>query len=424
MRNHNENLAWIKKHSDKTIEILDFNSATKKTNILRCKSCKNESFFCIKTMRKNPNKTKLTCPICNPPKNKRILFEDFNKRVLSFNKDYIVKKDSFKNTSAKVMVTHDTCGNTWNPIAKDLMDQKSNCPFCMGRMKWNLNNLKTFSKKYKIEVTSFDETATNSSAKFKCEKNHTFIKRPANFKKDALIGNPCPKCSVIERGLLIRKYYFQDISDIALKRGYQLLTSKEVIDTNKFSLEKNKLKLRCPKMHTFNVSFNNFHNNGSDCPACIKDVSIHYREKLCRNILEHITKVKFTEFRIPKSDSYLNELLASKSLTLSKNPLSLDGYSKKLKIAFEHQGQQHYQFIKRFHKNIEKFEKQKTHDLIKKKWCEQNGIKLITIPYKISDKNLISFISKKLGVNIKDANLPEISYFKKVILEPDKIKEN
>jgi hypothetical protein len=47
---------------------------------------------------------------------------------------------------------------------------------------------------------------------------------------------------------------------------------------------------------------------------------------------------------------------------------------------------QHYKYIKHFHKNKEVFEICKKRDEIKKKYCEDNNIVLITISYKNFNK--------------------------------------
>jgi len=69
------------------------------------------------------------------------------------------------------------------------------------------------------------------------------------------------------------------------------------------------------------------------------------------------------------------------------NKLEYDGYNDDLKLAFEYNGIQHYEYSPFFHSNnIKKFEKQQNNDTLKKDLSHQNGIYLIVVPYWIIDK--------------------------------------
>lgn len=62
-----------------------------------------------------------------------------------------------------------------------------------------------------------------------------------------------------------------------------------------------------------------------------------------------------------------------------------DGYNEEHKIAFEYHGYQHYVYPNRFHKTEEIFKAACQRDLQKIQYCIENGIKLITIPYTITN---------------------------------------
>lgn len=74
-------------------------------------------------------------------------------------------------------------------------------------------------------------------------------------------------------------------------------------------------------------------------------------------------------------------------------PLQLDWYSYELGIAFEYQGQQHYDYSRYFHKTKAAFKYLKQCDKIKKKVCEEEGISLISIKYDV-DLNVRSLASE------------------------------
>lgn len=103
-------------------------------------------------------------------------------------------------------------------------------------------------------------------------------------------------------------------------------------------------------------------------------------EENCRNCFEEIFNEKF-----PKK-SNVTWLVNS-----SGNLMELDGYCKKLKIAFEYHGIQHYKYVKHFH-NESSFEKRMKDDELKRKLCKQRGITLIEIPYTVKKRELRDYI--------------------------------
>ncbi len=69
-----------------------------------------------------------------------------------------------------------------------------------------------------------------------------------------------------------------------------------------------------------------------------------------------------------------------------KNPetgqlMEYDCYNKDLKIAAEHNGEQHYHFPNTFHKSIDEFQAQVRRDKYKYNLSTENGIYQITVPY-------------------------------------------
>ena len=106
-------------------------------------------------------------------------------------------------------------------------------------------------------------------------------------------------------------------------------------------------------------------------PACSGSRS----EKLCRKIVEGAMLETFPNRR-PK---FLKGL-------------ELDGYNADLKIAFEYNGIQHYEYYPDFfHKNgIEVFHQQQERDAQKKLICEKRGITLLIIPTHFHLKKLRS----------------------------------
>jgi hypothetical protein len=136
---------------------------------------------------------------------------------------------------------------------------------------------------------------------------------------------------------------------IALSRGGKCL-SKE------YKNGRTKLLWECANGHVWSSKSDNI-KQGKWCPDCSTGLS----ERICRTYFEEVFKVSFPN---------------TKGLEWLRNEhgnfLELDGYNDTLKLAFEHQGEQHYE-------GESYFEKAK-YDQIKASLCEKNNVFLIHIP--------------------------------------------
>ena len=121
---------------------------------------------------------------------------------------------------------------------------------------------------------------------------------------------------------------------------------------------------------------------GTGCPECAQ----YKRERLCRQIIEHLTRHIFDKIK-PEW------LMGTKDAKFE-----LDGYNPILKVGFEHQGRQHYEYLPNyFHKEgRHKFKEQQNRDELKRQLCRDNKICLIEIPYWIPESDLEEFIRQKL----------------------------
>jgi hypothetical protein len=81
--------------------------------------------------------------------------------------------------------------------------------------------------------------------------------------------------------------------------------------------------------------------------------------------------------------------------TVTGHNLELDCYNDDLKLAVEYNGRQHYEFTPRFQANKEAFYNQRYRDELKKIWCREHGITLLTVPY--TEKDIEYFLAKKLA---------------------------
>jgi len=177
----------------------------------------------------------------------------------------------------------------------------------------------------------------------------------------------------------MRNEFFKYVLNEIKNRGGHLISTYEN--------SRAKLHLKCHNNHDFYMCWNKI-QQGQWCPLCSKSIS----ERICRLFFEKIFQ---TEFPTVKP----NWLIGYKHY-----PLELDGYSKKLGIAFEHNGSQHY--YRKFNQSKESFNQLLKNDSLKKDMCKNNDVKLIIIPElfkktKINRlKEVIKEECKKLKIDI------------------------
>lgn len=145
-----------------------------------------------------------------------------------------------------------------------------------------------------------------------------------------------------------------------------------------------KLKWQCNEGHIWEAPAASVINHW--CPKCNIGVS----ERICCGFFEKLFNKKFIKIR-PK---WLDRL-------------ELDGYCKKLKIAFEYNGPQHYILTGKFN-NKKNLKLTKTLDKKKKKICLEKGVNLIIIPYTVNYNIMQKYIiqeCKKLNIIVPNKNI-------------------
>lgn len=180
-----------------------------------------------------------------------------------------------------------------------------------------------------------------------------------------------------------------------LKEGGLILISDNYENTNTL------LKVQCELNHVFERSFTHF-KKSLQCPQCKLGLGIG--EEICRFFIEYL----FDKLFIKAHPKWLNGL-------------ELDGYNEELSIAFERQGQQHYEYHSFFFKTKDDFIKRLEADKLKLILCIENNVKLIIIPYWIKTTEILQFIKDecvKLKINYPNKpniELDKISVFNKEI---------
>jgi len=198
---------------------------------------------------------------------------------------------------------------------------------------------------------------------------HPEIKKRMGFKKGQIPWNKGKLMSKKIRQKMHR-ITMEDMQQIARIRGGKCLSEE-------YKGSGNNLRWRCEKGHEWKATPHNIKKD-KWCPIC----STRIGEKICRSYFEAFFKAKF-----PKR--YPIWLKGSKGRTLE-----LDGYCTRLNLAFEYQGEQHYNPIHYFNRNFS-LEKIRKHDELKKQRCTEKGVTLIQVPYHTDYKKLGKWIEER-----------------------------
>jgi len=377
---------------------------------------------------------------------------------ISLSKNYLGMKAKHKWKCAK--------GHIWSATV-DSVKRITWCPECskktMGGKRLTLGEMKDLAKSRNGNCLSKKYINSSKTLKWKCENGHIWEASPSSIKH----GSWCKKCYYKNQAGTYHKKTIEDAKKIARIKGGECLSTKyinvkskliwkckngHIWETSYSSVQKHwcnicasvnrskkqikyniqdmkelvrlrkgdclskkyissatKLKWKCVDGHVWEATPANI-RYGYWCPYCNKLVG----ETICRNYLENIFGEKFK-----KSKPFWLK-------NINGNIMELDGFCEKLKIAFEHQGRQHYE-MNWFHKNGSDLRIRKKDDNLKSKLCKEKGIKLILIPevgYKIAIENLYEYLIKEL--KNKNINIPQhnkMRFEKKTIFLSSKISE-
>jgi hypothetical protein len=233
----------------------------------------------------------------------------------------------------------------------------------------------------KLSISDAHEFATENGGKclsdvyvgsqinldWECKLGHTFSKPLKRVKR----GEWCPYCS----GKYVA-YTTNDLQKVAESRGGNYITNKTLKVSEYADWE-------CSNGHRWTAKVDNIIRNDSWCPKC----NTNKGEEICRFIFEKFTNKKFPT----KRPAWLKSESSSRAL-------ELDGYCDELRLAFEHQGKQHYQNESSHYESESVIER----DRIKRSLCLKNNIKVLEIPqigHYIKIEDAIRLIKKFLTEN-------------------------
>lgn len=276
--------------------------------------------------------------------------------------------DVYNGTEKPCEITCKTCGNHYVFSAAYLLarratrNNKNVCKKCE-KNQWNKSQKDAEQKaKYllnkKQTIILLDDLkswASRDNALWKCTKcNHTFKRAPFVMFSQGNLS--CPWCET----------HPFEYSDAIIKEKAYELWGTEYTYLNTDNLKNSNGSKRVIVCHNkcgfkYSVSLWNF-LHGQGCPKCR---SSHGEKKVRDYLLNHHFQFQ-EQYTIQVENTYL------------KLDFFLEENGKK--YAIEYNGIQHYQPIEYFDGEIG-FQKQVFRDSLKEKYCQQNNIELIIIPY-------------------------------------------
>lgn len=223
------------------------------------------------------------------------------------------------------------------------------------------------SKGYELLETKYINNST--PMKMKCDKGHISFVSWANFKK----GRRCSIC------YKYRKLTYDEVFNYFKKYEFKLL-SKEYINAHE------KMKVECPKGHIFSISYAKFYT-GRRCPICNSSNGAQEIDNVLNSLNIDFEREKI--FKDCKDIRYL----------------PFDFYLPKYNCCIEYDGEQHYGINRTFQLTEENFNLIRKHDSIKDKYCKNNNIKLIRIPY-WEFKNIKNILTQNLFIEKPSTTIP------------------
>jgi hypothetical protein len=192
----------------------------------------------------------------------------------------------------------------------------------------------------------------------------------------------------------------QVLIDIAKSRGGKVLSTEyKNVDTS--------YDFECSLGHKFSNGFKSVESRGQWCPTCNKGSK---SEEICRTTFEQLFGFKFPKYR----PEWLRNSRGFR--------MEIDGYCKELKIGFEYQGRQHFDYPL-YGSDVKK---RKADDKLKAQLCKSHGVHLFIIDYTMPYEDFPKQIQKqarKFGISLpENFSKIEVDIFKAYIRK-DRISE-
>jgi very-short-patch-repair endonuclease/Zn ribbon nucleic-acid-binding protein len=233
-------------------------------------------------------------------------------------------------------------GHVWYATAMNVFKQNQWCAICCGNSSHDINWLKNLGIKNKLKCLSEVYINNDTEYEWMCERGHKFKE-----KSRIIITNAkCQQCKNEDN--------FKSLKDLALKNNGKLISE------NYIGLEHN-YEWQCERGHNWKAMPKSIRKT-SWCPICKESKG----EKEVAKVLKNNKIVYIKQYNFNNC--------------VYKRKLKFDFYLPEYNLCIEYDGIQHFNV---YENNIytRKFQETQLKDQIKNKYCKDNNIKLIRIPY-------------------------------------------
>ena len=242
-------------------------------------------------------------------------------------------------------------GHVWHARPSAVLGKgRSWCPVCAGQAPVGLQRLQEHAGHLGGQCLATEYVNCKLHVRWKCKHGHVWHATPDTVLNQ---GGWCPHCRKI--GLPRLRAHATSLGGKCLAKQYKNGTAK--------------LTWECKAGHRWKASAQNVLHGKTWCPQCAS--RMWRTEAEIRSILEGI-------FHPLKFESAYPAFL---------DGLQLDGHCPQLSLAFEYQGEQHYDPHNYFHfGDLSSFQAQQERDAKKLRLCRDAQVRLLIIPYVVNDK--------------------------------------
>jgi predicted nucleic-acid-binding Zn-ribbon protein len=247
------------------------------------------------------------------------------------------------------------------------------CQKCGGNVTLTTNEF--ISKSNEIHNNKYDYDLvvyknSNTPVTIICPKHGEFQQRPGKHLK----GAGCNKCAIESS-----RYTTNDfIKKSQEKHGDRYDYSKSV-----YTGSRDPITIICKKHGEFTQDAIQ-HMRGSNCPRCLESKGETFVGKILQSL-----NIIFDRQKKFEDCKGLNKVRCRR--------LPFDFYLPQYNTMIEYDGKQHFEPVD-LYGGEEGFNRVQTYDKIKNKYCSDNGIKMIRIPYFMKLDDIQPFIKKELGI--------------------------
>ena len=318
---------------------------------------------------------KIMCPKCAlifRGIKRNMTTDEFKQRVYKLVGNEYEVLGQYKKAKSKILMKHIKCGTEFE-VTPDKFNQGTRCPKCTKekRLKELTMTIDEFKQRvYKIYGDEYRVLGSYVNVHTPILVRHkTCGRRYKVYPSDLLRNQHCRYCIGNVRS-----------NTKEFKQKVKKLVGDEYTVLGEYTRAITPILIRHNKCgYEFKITPNKF-IGGRRCPACKETIGeAIVRQVLTANNIKYIYGYQISNL-------------------VDKGKLHLDFWIPEYRVAIEYDGVQHYKPIEYFG-GENQFNRQHKHDLMKDKYCKDNNIDLIRIPYTYTTKEQVrQILSTKLKI--------------------------